>query len=96
MLNYINSYFIIYNISWRLDVARGKKNWRQIFELFLTFFTPRPPMSVHKNISPIGPAVWLAIRNIYMNVLYYYLDTILYIEHLLERHVFRLYILFFF
>ena len=27
-----------------------------------------------KNVSPIGPAVWPVIRNIYMNVLFYYID----------------------
>jgi hypothetical protein len=29
-------------------------------------------MSVHKKFSPIGPAVWPAIGNIDMNVLFYY------------------------
>ena len=36
--------------------------------------TPRLPMSVHKKISPFGPAVWPARGNIYMNVLFYYID----------------------
>ena len=30
------------------------------------------PMSVHKNFSPFGPAVWPAIGNIYTNVLFFY------------------------
>ena len=32
--------------------------------------TPRPPISVLKNFSPIGPAK----HNIYTNVLFYYID----------------------
>ena len=32
-------------------------------------------MSVHKNFSPFGSAVWPAIDNIYMNVLFYYIDN---------------------
>ena len=32
-------------------------------------------MSVHKNFSPFGPAVWPSIDNIYMNVLFYYIDN---------------------
>ena len=31
-------------------------------------------MSVHKNFSPFGPAVWPDIGNIHMNVLFYYID----------------------
>ena len=40
------------------------------------YFTSPPwqPMSVHKKISPIGPAYWPAIRNIYMHVLFYYIE----------------------
>ena len=34
---------------------------------FLSLNTPRPTMSVHKKFSPIGPVVWPAIRNIYIN-----------------------------
>ena len=33
-------------------------------------------MSVHKKFNPIGQAVWPAIRNIYMNVLFYYIDSV--------------------
>ena len=29
-----------------------------------------------KNFSPIGPAVWPAIGNIYTNVLFYYIDIL--------------------
>ncbi len=28
-----------------------------------------------KNFSPIGPAVWPPIRNIYRNILFYYKDN---------------------
>jgi len=28
-----------------------------------------------KNFSPFGSAVWPSIRNIYMNVLFYYIDN---------------------
>ena len=35
-------------------------------------FLAQPPAT--KNVSPIGPAVWPAIRSIYMNVLFYYID----------------------
>ena len=34
--------------------------------------TPRSPISVLKNFSPSGPAVWPAIHNIYTNVLLLY------------------------
>ena len=44
-------------------VARGKKKIR---DFFLAYITPRPPMSVQKNVSPIGPAVWPAIGNIFI------------------------------
>ena len=36
-------------------------------------------MSVHKKFSPIGPAVWPAIRNIYMTILFYYIDNIVFL-----------------
>ena len=32
-------------------------------------------MSVQKNFSAIGPAVWPAIHDIYKNVLFYYIDS---------------------
>ena len=36
-------------------------------EIFLLAFNnPRPPLSVQKNFSPIGPAVWPAIDNIFI------------------------------
>ena len=35
------------------------------FEFFLAYYTPPPLMSVQQNFSPIGPAVWPAIHNIY-------------------------------
>ena len=55
--------FIVLTSSRR---ARGCP-WKKKFEKmsnFLAYNTPRPPMSVHKNCSPIGPAVRSAIRNI--------------------------------
>ena len=33
------------------------KNLKKKTVFFLAMNTPRPPMSVHKNVSPIGPAV---------------------------------------
>ena len=33
-----------------------------------------------KNFSPFGPAVCLAIGNIYTNVFFYYMDTLLFLE----------------
>ena len=45
--------------------------------LILSFNTPRPPMSVRKKFRPIGPTVWPAIRNIYINVLFYHIDEFL-------------------
>ena len=39
-------------------VAREKKMLKMIF--FITYNTPRPPLSVHKkNFRPIGPAIQL-------------------------------------
>ena len=46
-------------------IDRGKKNWKNVEK-----------MSVPKKISPIGPAVWPAIRNIYTNVLFHYIRII--------------------
>ena len=46
-----------------------KEKLKKIF--LLACNTPRPPMSVHKNFSPIGPVVWPAIGNIYTIVLVY-------------------------
>ena len=57
-----------------------------IFEFFLAYNTqrdhslfcdntPRPPMSVHKNFSSIGPGVWPAIGNIYVLMSCFYIDT---------------------
>ena len=60
-----------------LDIAREKKKLRTNFEFFIANCTPRPPLSVQKNFSPIGPAVWPALGNIYIytNVLFYHLDN---------------------
>ena len=49
-----------------------KKNFEE--KMFFKFFLVLghwPPSSVHKKIRPIGPAVWPAIRNIYMNLFIY-------------------------
>ena len=45
--------------------------------IFLAFNTPGYPWVSTKKFSPIGPAVWPAIRNIYMNILFYYIDYLL-------------------
>ena len=64
--------------------AHGKK-WKNRKKLlkflkkvnFLAYNTPLPPISVHKNFSPIGPAVWPAICiYIYKNVLFYYIYNV--------------------
>ena len=36
----------------------------QKFSKFLAYNTPQPPLSVHKNSSSIGPAVWPCIGNL--------------------------------
>ena len=43
-------------------------------QFFLAYNTPRPPMSNHNNFSPFGPAVWPALGNTYMNVVFYHID----------------------
>ena len=48
------------------------KNSSTTFQEFIV--TPRLPMSVHKKFSPFGSAVWPARGNIYMNVLFSYID----------------------
>ena len=59
-------------------VARGKNKIKSFLKKIDFFNTPRPPMSVHKKVRPIGPAVWPAIRNIYIyiytNVMFYDID----------------------
>ena len=48
-------------------------------ELVLAKDTPRLPMSVHKkNFSPISLAVWPAIGDIYTNVLFYYIVSVVF------------------
>jgi len=52
-----------------------KKNFilkKKDFEFCLAYNTPRPPMSVYKKFHL--NAVLPAIRNIYTNVLFYYID----------------------
>ena len=69
----VDNYFI-YILTVGPSVARGKKNFKKrklekkFSNLFLAYNTPRPPMSVHKKFSPIGPAVWPAIAGTYLYV----------------------------
>jgi len=52
----------------------NKKILKKQFRI-LAYNTPRHPWVSTKNFSPIGPAVWPAIRNIYTNVSFYYIDN---------------------
>ena len=56
-------------------VARGRNKFKQKFDNKISnisaYDTPRSSMSVHINFSPIGSAVWPAIRNIYMSCFLY-------------------------
>ena len=56
-------------------VARGRNKFKQKFDNKISnisaYDTPRSSMSVHINFSPIGSAVWPAIRNIYMSCFFY-------------------------
>ena len=68
-----------------LPVAKKEK------EKKLYFFQPkkpRPPLSVHKKISPFCPAVWPAISNMHisMNVLFYYIDLCIFYHSNLRKH----------
>ena len=53
-----------------------KKNEKiKILKKNKSFFNiPRQPLSVHKNVSPFGSAVWPAKGNININVLFYYIN----------------------
>ena len=61
-------------------VARGikksdLKKWKNY--ILLPILPQGYPWVPSKNISPFGSAVWPAIRNIYKNVLFYYIDKLL-------------------
>ena len=49
-----------------------KKLEKNLENFFLVYNTPRPPICVPKNSSPIGSAVWSALGNIYTNVVLLY------------------------
>jgi len=51
----------------------GEKNEKKKF-YFFSRLHPLANPECPQNFSPIGPAVWPAIRNIYTNVLFYYID----------------------
>ena len=53
---------IYYRLAEGPNVARGKNR----------ILLPIYPLVTTKNVSPFGPAVWPAIGNIYMTVLFYY------------------------
>ena len=59
-----------------------KKN--KISNFFLAYDTPGHPWVSTKKFSPLDPAVWPAIRNIYIytNVLFYYTDIVFFIGKL--------------
>ena len=65
-ISLINFYYIINY----LKGARGKKFLlrKQIFEFFTFNTGGGHPWVSTKNFSPIGPAVWPAIRNIYIYI----------------------------
>ena len=56
----------------RPGVARGNFFFKNIYffkmEENFEFFKPLTPLSVHKKFSSIGPAVWPAICNIYLQM----------------------------
>ena len=52
----------------------AKKKLKIKYSNFLSYVTPRLPMSVHNKFSPFSPAVWPARGNIYVIVLFYYLN----------------------
>ena len=54
-------------------VEKKLKFLKKISEFFKAYVTPRLFMSVHKK-CPVGIAVWPATGNIYMNVLFYYIE----------------------
>ena len=59
--------FIYYQLVGRRCMKKTIKKIKK--NDFLAYLTSRLPMSVHQQISaPFGPAVWLAIRNIYTNI----------------------------
>jgi len=58
-----NFYYLLY-----FDLKKIKKWKKNSIFLLIT-----PPWVSTKKVSPIGPAVWPAIRNINMNVLFYYI-----------------------
>jgi len=67
-------YYIYRRLAEGHGVARGKKLKKKNGEkisIFLVYNTPRHPSVSKKNVSPIGPAVWPAIRNMYTNVFFY-------------------------
>ena len=70
-------YFQIYYIQAE-GVARGKKNLggTKIIVCFKLIPTRGHPLLSTKFFGSFGPAVCPAIRNIYMNVLFYYIDTV--------------------
>ena len=72
-------FYEIYITSWRARRCPWKKIIlkKKISNFFLVYNPPPPsrhPWVSTKNFSPIGPAVWPAIGNIYTIVLFYYID----------------------
>ena len=68
------------NLKW-LSMQMLKKNFRILFK---PIKPPGHPWVFTKNLSPFSPAVWPAIRNKYMNVLFYDID-IYYIYNLFNK-----------
>ena len=61
--------------SWRARRCSWKKMWKKKkLNFFFAYNTPGHPWASTKNASPIGPAVWPAKRNIFLNVLFYFID----------------------
>ena len=50
----------------------------QIYQFSRDLYNAQWRKWVSTTFSPFGPAVWAAIKNIYMNILFYYIDIFLY------------------
>ena len=81
VFKHFNIYILYILLAERTGVARGKKRKKmlKIFLLFLAYNTPGHLLVSTQKFRSIGPAVWPAICNIYMNVLFYFVDLSIYL-----------------
>ena len=73
----INMNFLFYDIEYKLEgpaLPLKKKYWKN--RLFYPISPPGYSWVPPKNFSPFDPAVWPARGNIYMNVLFCYVERI--------------------